>query len=136
MGKIHPQNIVRTVNPLRRQETDPQILKLLQVLQLIRELEPEKAKVNELPIQTLTVLMYVASHDGCHKQAMEEDLGMNKAAGSRNTDWLARLHRLGRPGLNLITKEVDRSDRRRSVLKLTRKGKDLVHQITRILYEN
>tara|TARA_A100001388_G_scaffold66428_1_gene46691 strand:- start:899 stop:1273 length:375 start_codon:yes stop_codon:yes gene_type:complete len=124
------------VNPLRRQETDPQILKLLQVLQLIRELEPEKAKVNELPIQTLTVLMYVASHDGCHKQAMEEDLGMNKAAGSRNTDWLARLHRLGRPGLNLITKEVDRSDRRRSVLKLTRKGKDLVHQITRILYEN
>ena len=124
------------MNPLRRQETDPQILKLLQVLQLIRELEPEKAKVNELPIQTLTVLMYVASHDGCHKQAMEEDLGMNKAAGSINTDWLARLHRLGRPGLNLITKEVDRSDRRRSVLKLTRKGKDLVHQITRILYEN
>ena len=109
------------MNPLRRQETDPQILKLLQVLQLIRELEPEKAKVNELPIQTLTVLMYV---------------GMNKAAGSRNTDWLARLHRLGRPGLNLITKEVDRSDRRRSVLKLTRKGKDLVHKITRILYEN
>ena len=68
------------MNPLRRQETDTQILKLLQVLQLIRELEPEKAKVNELPIQTLTVLMYVASHDGCHKQAMEEDLGMNKAA--------------------------------------------------------
>lgn len=124
------------MNPLRRQETDPQILKLLQVLQLIRELEPSKAKVSELPIQTLTVLMYIASHDGCHKQAMEEDLGMNKAAGSRNTDWLARLHRLGRPGLNLITKEVDRSDRRRSVLKLTRKGKDLVHKITRILYEN
>lgn len=80
--------------------------------------------------------MYIASHDGCHKQAMEEDLGMNKAAGSRNTDWLARLHRLGRPGLNLITKEVDNSDKRRSVLKLTRKGKDLVHKITRILYDN
>ena len=124
------------MNPLRRQITDLQVHKLLQVLQLIRELEPAKAKVNELPIQTLTCLMYIASHDGCHKQAMEEDLNMNKAAGSRNTDWLARLHRLGRPGLNLITKEVDRSDRRRSVLKLTRKGKDLVHKITRILYEN
>ena len=124
------------MNPLRRQITDLQVHKLLQVLQLIRELEPTKAKVNELPIQTLTCLMYIASHDGCHKQAMEEDLNMNKAAGSRNTDWLARLHRLGRPGLNLITKEVDRSDRRRSVLKLTRKGKDLVHKITRILYDN
>ena len=95
------------MNPLRRQITDLQVHKLLQVLQLIRELEPTKAKVNELPIQTLTCLMYIASHDGCHKQAMEEDLNMNKAAGSRNTDWLARLHRLGRPGLNLITKEVD-----------------------------
>ena len=124
------------MNPLRRQITALQVHKLLQVLQLIRELEPTKAKVNELPIQTLTCLMYIASHDGCHKQAMEEDLNMNKAAGSRNTDWLARLHRLGRPGLNLITKEVDYSDKRRSVLKLTRKGKDLVHQITRILYEN
>jgi DNA-binding MarR family transcriptional regulator len=124
------------VNPLRRQITDLQVHKLLQVLQLIRELEPTKAKVNELPIQTLTCLMYIASHDGCHKQAMEEDLNMNKAAGSRNTDWLARLHRLGRPGLNLITKEVDYFDKRRSVLKLTRKGKDLVHKITRILYDN
>ena len=124
------------MNPLRRQITDLQVHKLLQVLQLIRELEPTKAKVNELPIQTLTCLMYIASHDGCHKQAMEEDLNMNKAAGSRNTDWLARLHRLGRPGLNLITKEVDYSAKRRSVLKLTRKGKDLVHKITRILYDN
>ena len=124
------------MNPLRRQITDLQVHKLLQVLQLIRELEPTKAKVNELPIQTLTCLMYIASHEGCHKQAMEEDLNMNKAAGSRNTDWLARLHRLGRPGLNLITKEVDYSDKRRSVLKLTRKGKDLVHKITRILYDN
>tara|TARA_R100000781_G_scaffold73211_1_gene45742 strand:+ start:923 stop:1297 length:375 start_codon:yes stop_codon:yes gene_type:complete len=124
------------MNPLRRQQTDEEVAKLLKVLQLIRTLEPVEAKVNELPLQTLTVLMYVASHNGCHKQAMEEDLEMNKASGSRNTDWLARLHRLGRPGLNLITKEVDPTDKRRSILKLTRKGKDLVHKITHILYEN
>lgn len=124
------------MNPLRRQPTDQELLKVLEVCQLIRKLEPAEAKVNELPLQTLTVLMYVASHNGCHKQAMEEDLIMSKASGSRNTDWLARFHRLGRPGLNLITKEVDRSDRRRTTLKLTRKGKDLVQQITRILYDN
>ena len=124
------------MNPLRRQLTDYEVEKLLKVCQLIRSLEPVEAKVNELPLQTLTVLMYIASHNGCHKQAMEEDLEMGKASGSRNTDWLARQHRLGRPGLNLITKEVDHSDKRRTVLKLTRKGKDLVHKITRILYDN
>lgn len=124
------------MNPLRRQVTDTEVEKLLKVLYLIRSLEPIQAKVNELPVQTLTVLMYIASHNGCHKQAMEEDLGLTKASGSRNTDWLARLHRLGRPGLNLVTKEVDYSDKRRTILKLTRKGKDLVHKITRILYDN
>ena len=124
------------MNPLRRQVTDTDVEKLLKVCYLIRSLEPIQAKVNELPIQTLTVLMYIASHNGCHKQAMEEDLGLTKASGSRNTDWLARLHRLGRPGLNLVTKEVDYSDKRRTILKRTRKGKDLVHKITRILYDN
>ena len=124
------------MNPLRRQVTDEELSKVLKVCQLIRSLEPVEAKVNELPLQTLTVLMYVASHNGCHKQAMEQDLDMGKASGSRNTDWLAKFHRLGRPGLNLITKEVDRSDKRRTILKLTRKGKDLVHKITQLLYDN
>ena len=74
------------MNPLRRQPTDVELLKVLEVCQLIRKLEPPEAKVNELPLQTLTVLMYVASHNGCHKQALEEDLEMSKASGSRNTD--------------------------------------------------
>ena len=72
------------MNPLRRQVTDTDIEKLLKVCYLIRSLEPIQAKVNELPIQTLTVLMYIASHNGCHKQAMEEDLGLTKA--SLNSD--------------------------------------------------
>ena len=124
------------MNPLRRQLTDLDMEKFLKVIQLIRDLEPVEAKVNELPIQALAVFLYVASHNGCHKKAMEDDLGMNKASGSRNTDWLARLHRLNRPGLNLITKEIDPSDKRMTVLKLTRKGKDLVFKVNRILYNN
>lgn len=124
------------MNPLKRQLTDLDMERFYKVIQLIRDLEPVEAKVNELPIQVLVVFLYVASHNGCHKKAMEEDLGLTKASGSRNTDWLARLHRLNRPGLNLITKEIDPSDKRMTVLKLTRKGKDLVFKINRILYNN
>ena len=124
------------MNPLRRQLTDLDMERFFKVIQLIREIEPVESKVNELPIQTLLVFLYIASHNGCHKKAMEEDLGMSKASGSRNSDWLARLHRDNRPGLNLITKEIDPADKRMTILKLTRKGKDLVFKISRLLYDN
>lgn len=86
-------------------------------------------------------ILYIASRDGAHKQALEEDLPfMTRASSSRNTDWLSKWHRQllpsGRrkPGLGLIKKEVDISDKRRSVLSLTPKGKELITQIKDILY--
>jgi DNA-binding MarR family transcriptional regulator len=84
--------------------------------------------------QVLATLFYVATHDDCHKQALEEDLDFTAASGSRNTDWLSNKHRLGKPGLGLITKSVDPSNRRRTTLKLTPKGELLMDQLRGILY--
>ena len=67
---------------------------------------------------------------------MEVELGMSRASGSRNTDWLSRTHRLNKSGLNLIKKEIDPTDKRKTVLSLTRQGKDLVHKIAAILYDD
>ncbi len=83
----------------------------------------------------MSVLLYVASHDRCHKGALEEDLNISIASSSRNTDWLSKDHRLNKPGLDLIRKSLDDSNRRRQVLSLTKKGEDLVKQIKTILYE-
>ena len=128
------------LNPLRRNLTDPTIDQLAQAIECIRTFD-QKNGSNELQIHVISTLLYIASHDDCHKQALEEDLPfMTRASTSRNTDWLSKWHRLtlpnGRrkPGLGLIRKEVDESDRRRSVLSLTPKGKELIVQIKQILY--
>ena len=132
------------LNPLRRKLTDTTLDRLAQAIELIR-LSDESRKSNEIPLHVLAVLLYVASHDdngrGCHKQALEEDLPLiTRAGSSRNTDWLSKHHRLllpsGRrkPGLGLIRKEIDITDKRRSVLSLTPKGRELVNQIKHILY--
>ena len=89
----------------------------------------------EIPAQTIATLFYIASHEGCHKQALEDALECSPASGSRNTDWLSKNHRLGKPGLDLITKEVDPDNKRRLILKLTPKGKAFVKEIKSTLYE-
>lgn len=118
------------MDPLRRQLTDPTIERLLQVINLLRLLD------REVPAQVLATFLYIASHKSCHKSAMEEDLNYSPASGSRNTDWLSDQHRLRKPGLGLITKTHDPSNRRRYQLNLTPKGEQLIHQIKEILFDD
>ena len=86
----------------------------------------------EIPGQLVSTFLYVASHDGCHKQALEQELGLTTASSSRNTDWLSD-GRMGvkHKGLGLITKE---QDGRRQRLRLTPRGKDLARQMKSIIY--
>tara|TARA_R100000458_G_C8264117_1_gene239367 strand:+ start:730 stop:1083 length:354 start_codon:yes stop_codon:yes gene_type:complete len=117
------------MDPLRRQVTDKQMERLMKVINLLRLYD------REFPAQLMSVLLYVASHKDCHKQALEEDLNISMASSSRNTDWLSDRHRLNKPGLGLIRKSLDPSYKRRQILSLTKKGEDLVNQIKAILYE-
>ena len=90
--------------------------------------------------EAIGCFFYIASHEGCHKQAMEKYLGMSTSSGSRNTDLLSKNHRLRqpdgkpRPGLDLIIKKEDPSNRRKQLLFLTPKGKRLIHEFKKILY--
>lgn len=118
------------MDPLRRTLTDPQIHKVLQVINLLRLLD------REVPAQVMATLFYVAAHKDCHKTAMEEDLNISTASGSRNTDWLSEFHRLRKPGMGLITKTQDPSNRRRQQLRLTSKGEQLIHQIKEIIFDD
>jgi DNA-binding MarR family transcriptional regulator len=118
------------LDPLRKQLTDPQLEPLLDVINLIRLLD------REMPAQVVATFLYVATHDNCHKQALEEALDFTAASGSRNTDWLSSKHRLGKPGLNLITKQSDPTNRRRQTLSLTPKGRMLAKQLKETLYGN
>tara|TARA_A100000172_G_scaffold37277_2_gene22710 strand:- start:204 stop:602 length:399 start_codon:yes stop_codon:yes gene_type:complete len=127
------------LNPLQRRVTDSSIDRLADAIELIRNVDPTHGS-SEISISVLSTLLYVGSRNECHKQALEEDLQMTRASTSRNTDMLSKHHRLliasgkRKPGLGLIKKEVDVSDRRRSTLTLTKKGEQLFTQIKDILY--
>lgn len=88
----------------------------------------------EVTAQVMSCFFYVASHNNCHKQALEDYLEIATSSGSRNTDWLSKQHRLAKPGLDLIKKEVDPSNKRRLTLVLTPKGEELIDRIEQILY--
>ena len=119
--------------------------KLLEVIEIFRLYD------REVPAQVISTFLYIASHNPCHAQALGQDLTyendkgdpipMHASAVSRNTDWLSATHRLTnpvtqkkKPGLNLITKEVDPFNRRRQLLRLTPKGEKLARKLRSILY--
>ena len=128
------------LDPLQRRVTDSDVERIFEAIEFIRKFDQDNGS-HEISISVLASLLFVGSRNGAHKQALEEDLThMSKASSSRTTDILSKWHRLvlpngkRRPGLGLIKKEVDDSDRRRSVLTLTKKGEELITQLKQILY--
>ena len=116
------------MDPLRSQCTDAQMEKLFLVMERIRQLD------DKMPAQVTACLLWIASHSRGHKTAMEDRLKISVASGSRNTDWLSDWHRLGKPGLGLVCKSQDPSNRRRAQLELTPKGELLIEDLRQILY--
>ena len=119
------------MDPLKRLETDDKLHRLLTAWEILR------TQHREIPAQAVTVLLYVASHNPCHKQAIEEDQSLTTASCSRMIDVLCDGH--GRKGvqtkgLGLITKTTDPSNKRRHLLSLTPKGEQLSKLIKQMIY--
>ena len=117
-------------SPLRRQETDNQLKRFLDAWEVLR------TSHREMPAQAVSVLLYVASHNDCHKQAIEEDLELTTASCSRVIDIINEGN--GRkcveaPGLGLVQKYRDPSNGRRLLVKLTPKGEHMLRQIKNII---
>ena len=117
-----------TDQDLSREITDIDMAKLAEAIEHFRILD------KEMPSQVIACFLYVASHNDCNKIDMEKALKFSSASGSRNSDWLSEFHRLNKAGLGLLIKYRDRTNRRRQVLQLSAKGRDLVNQLKQILY--
>ena len=117
------------MDPLKRQQTSARTAKVLKAFELLRLMD------REIPGQLVSAFLYVASHNPCHKQAMEEDLGLKPASGSRLIDWLSEYHRLGKPGLGLVVKTKDPLNHRRLLVELTPKGESLARQMRELIYD-
>ena len=92
------------------------LLPLLEVIEEIRVRDPD------MTAAVLSIFLYVATHDNCHKQAIEEDLEISTSNCSRAADWLLdKKTPQAWPGTH--TKEDDPSNRRRVMYSLTQQGK-------------
>ena len=111
---------------------DNESYNLLRVLTMFMKLDNSQ----EVPLQAMAVFWYVATYQNCSKKDIEFFFKMSKASTSRMTDYISRYHRLGKSGLGLVSKEQDPKDKRRTLLKLTRKGKDLIEKSFTTLYED
>jgi len=115
--------------PILREKTDALMWKVCQVHELFR------AKDVEVPGQLVSVFCFIASHNPCHMQAIEDELKLSPNSVSRNTDWLCDYHRLGKPGMGLIRKVKDPTNYRRRVCSLTPAGEQMIENIKSILNE-
>ena len=115
------------MDPVKRQLTDDKANSLLKFNEVLRQLD------REVPAQVISCFFYIAAHNPCHKQALEEDLGITTSSASRNIDWLSRYHRLRKPGLGLIEKTTDPSNHRRIICSLTPKGVELIQTLKNTL---
>ena len=111
---------------------DNESYNLLRVLTMFMKLDNSQ----DVPLQAMAVFWYVATYQNCSKKDIEQYFDMSKASASRMTDYISRYHRLGKAGLGLVSKEQDPKDKRRTLLKLTRKGKDLIENSFNTLYED
>ena len=111
---------------------DNESYNLLRVLTMFMKLDDSQ----DVPLQAMAVFWYVATYQNCTKKDIENYFDMSKASASRMTDYISRYHRLGKAGLGLVSKEQDPKDKRRTLLKLTRKGKDLIEKSFNTLYED
>ena len=118
------------MDPLKRLQTDDVAASLLNAWEMLRQTH------REVPAQAVTVLLYVASHNPCHKQAIEEDTGLTTASCSRMITFLTGSKRPGvKPSdMCLIEKYTDPGNKRRHMCRLTPKGKQLVHLIKSTIY--
>lgn len=98
---------------------------ILNSLEILREeIDPE------LPIQMAVVFLQISIHKEIAMKDLMKITGLSQASISRNIAALSELHRMDKPGYNLIIREEDPAERRRKIVRLNSRGKRVVSRIS------
>ncbi|TMV08681.1 winged helix-turn-helix transcriptional regulator [Ruegeria sediminis] len=82
-----------------------------------------------MPLQQALVFLWAALNEGKTQVDLRRDLDMLSSTASRNLAALSKVHRLGKPGLNLIEWVENPEDRRAKLIYLTVKGRQLASKL-------
>ncbi|HIB3356465.1 TPA: winged helix-turn-helix transcriptional regulator [Pseudomonas aeruginosa] len=87
----------------------------------------------EMQMQTAQTFIAVAMQPGITMKELSEKVGISQASCSRNVSALSRVHRLNKPGMDLVVAAEDPMERRRKVVKLTPKGQRLAETLSQVI---
>jgi len=90
---------------------------IFNLITAFRRLEPD------MPMTQAICFVWVALNEGRTQVELRQALDMPSATSSRNLAALSKVHRLGKPGLDLIEWVENPEDRRAKMLYLTKRGK-------------
>lgn len=78
----------------------------------------------------MTMLVVARAHpDPVPMPEISREVGLAQSSTSRNIALLGKIHRKGRPGLELIESSEDIMDRRTKLVSLTSRGKRFIQQL-------
>jgi DNA-binding MarR family transcriptional regulator len=124
--EVPPIEVARTL----ADEHLPQVRLVFRVIEEIRKYDPE------LPTQTANTLLYIILHEGtpsCSMAGIAEALNLAQSSVSRNVSALSAVHRNRRPGMGLVETVIDPLERRRRIIRLTRKGREFVRDLEEMM---
>ncbi|WP_170343088.1 MarR family winged helix-turn-helix transcriptional regulator [Ruegeria arenilitoris] len=96
---------------------------VLTLFNVLRDVE------KDMPMSMAAIFAWVALNEGGTQVELRQALGMPSSTASRNLAALSKVHRLGKPGHDLIEWVENPEDRRAKLLYLTPKGKALVNEL-------
>lgn len=103
--------------------TRRQFRSIFSILQELRELDAD------MPMNQAVCFAWIALNEGRTQVELRQDLDMASSTSSRSLAALSKVHRLGKPGLNLIEWVENPEDRRAKLLFLTVQGRHLVDKL-------
>lgn len=107
--------------------------RMIQIINEFRKLDPE------LQAQAMMIYLKIVKHSELNEEISMKDIqhwsGLANSSISRNIALLGDVNRHGEPGLLLVKSYPDPLDRRRSLCKLTAKGKAVWQTISNLVGE-
>lgn len=100
---------------------------LVRVLEALRTLDPD------LPIQYALSFLTIAQNEGLSIRDLSERLGIAQSSASRNVAALSKWHSFGKAGHDLVQAEEDPRERRRKIITLTERGRELATQLSELI---
>lgn len=106
-----------------RLDSEERIDRLIDVLEELRTLDPD------MPIQYALSFLTLSRHEGLSIRDLAERLGIAQSSASRNVAALSEWHSFRKPGHDLVQAKEDPRERRRKIVTLTDRGRDLLARL-------